>query len=373
MKRRIAEVQAFHVAVPLEAPLGASARRDPVSVRESTIVRLRCDDGLIGYGECVGPPAVLVPAIRHLAPLALGADPMERNTLVRSLMARAREEGPGGLLVAALSAIDLALWDLCARALGIPLVMLLGGPVRTEVSVYAASVYFSAVAPAVDVARRFAAQGFRAIKVKVGTGVEADIVRVAALREALGPDIRLLLDANGAYDPKSAVTLAQRCASFDVSWIEEPVPVHDLDGCRSVRAAVAVPVAGGENLYTRHGFAPWLAARAIDVAMPDLGRCGGLTEATAIAALASAHDVAVSPHCWGGSIAFAAAVHLAAALPHCEILEFDAHPHPLREALLGEAYAPLAGAVVMPEAPGIGIDVSETLLADLAVTAAARR
>jgi D-galactarolactone cycloisomerase len=317
----------------------------------------------------MGPPSILVPAVRHLAPIVLGADPLARNALTRALMARAREEGPAGPLVAAVSGIDLALWDLAARALDVPLVVLLGGSLRTQVPTYAASVYFSPLDEAVDVAAQFAARGFRSIKVKVGLGVEEDATRVAAIREHLGPEVHLLLDANGAYDANAAIALARRCDSAGVSWIEEPVPADDLEGCRRVHDAAAVPIAAGENLATRQGFAPWIAARAIDVVMPDLGRCGGLTEAVAVANLASAHGVAVSPHCWGSSIAFAAAVHLAAALPHCQILEFDAHPDPLREALLGDALTPRSGAVVVPAGPGIGVEVREAALQDLAATA----
>ncbi len=367
--RRITAVQAFHLAARLDRPLGGSARRQPISVRQSTIVRILCDDGMVGYGECAGPPSILVPAIRHLAPLVLGADPLARNSLTRVLMTRAREEGPAGPLVAAVSGIDLALWDLAARALDVPLVVLLGGSLRDQVPTYAASVYFSPLDEAVDVAGQFVARGFRSIKVKVGLGVEEDAVRVVTIREHVGSEVDLLLDANGAYDAKSAVALARRCASAGISWIEEPVPADDLEGCRRVRDAAAVPVAAGENLYTRQGFAPWIAARAIDVAMPDLGRCGGLTEAVAVAAMASAHGVAVSPHCWGSSIAFAAAVHLAAALPHCQILEFDAHPDPLREALLGDALTPRSGAVSVPVGPGIGVEVREAALQELAASA----
>ncbi|MDQ7849256.1 MAG: mandelate racemase/muconate lactonizing enzyme family protein [Armatimonadota bacterium] len=365
-RRRIAAVQAFHLAARLNWPLGGSARRQPLSVRQSTIVRLLCDDGLVGYGECMGPPTVLVPAVRHLAPLVLGADPLARNVLTRALMTRAREEGSTGPLVAAVSGIDLALWDLAARALDVPLVVLLGGGVRDQVPTYAASVYFSSLDEAVDVAGQFVARGFRSIKVKVGMGVEEDAVRVAAIRDHVGPEVRLLLDANGAYDAKAAITLARRCDSAGIFWIEEPVPADDLEGCRRVRDATALPIAAGENLSTRQGFAPWIAARAVDVVMPDLGRCGGLTEAMAVAAMASAHGVAVSPHCWGSSIAFAAAVHLAAALPHCQLLEFDAHPDPLREALLGDVLNPRSGAVAVPAGPGIGVEVQEAALREFA-------
>jgi D-galactarolactone cycloisomerase len=128
-----------------------------------------------------------------------------------------------------------------------------------------------------------------------------------------------------------------------------------------------MPVAAGENLHTRYGFGPWLMGGALDVVMPDLGRCGGLTEATTIAAMASACRVAVSPHCWGSSIALAASVQLAAALPHCQVLEFDAHPDPLRSALIGDALTPRAGAVLVPGGPGIGVEVREAALRDLAI------
>lgn len=368
---KITEVAAFHLAARLREDLGASNRRSPLRIRESLVVRITSDDGLVGYGECSGPPAVLAAAVRHLAPVVLGADPRHRNALSDALMMRAREEGPGGLLVAAASGIDLALWDLCAKSLGVPIATLLGGPVRDLVPVYAASVYFSPHDQAVQVARQFVETGFDAIKVKIGSGLVDDVERVASIREAVGPSVRLLVDANGAYDAKAAIALSEQLARYDISWFEEPVPASDLEGCRAVRQAVRVPIAGGEALHTRYGFEPWLSGRALDVAMPDVGRCGGLTEAAAIAAMASACHITLSPHCWGSSIALAASLQLAAALPHCEVMEFDAHPDPLRDTLIGDQLKPLAGVIPVPDRPGIGVDVREAALQELAVLARA--
>ncbi|MGH2405597.1 MAG: mandelate racemase/muconate lactonizing enzyme family protein [bacterium] len=367
---RISEVTAVHVAARLREGLGASNRRPPLQVRQSLVVRMTTDDGLVGYGECSGPPAVLSAAVNHLAPTVLGADLRKRNLLVTGLMARALEEGPGGLLVAATGGIDIALWDLSAKALGVSLSTLLGGAVKTQVPVYAASIYLSPLDQAVQIARQFVSRGFHGLKIKVGLGVDDDLARVARIREAVGPDISLLLDANCAFDVKSAIALARRCAEYNISWFEEPVPAHDLEGCRAVRRAVLMPVAAGENLHARHGFEPWLTRRAVDVAMPDLGRCGGLTEAIAVASMARACGIAISPHCWGSSVALAASVQLAAVLPHCRVLEYDAHPDPVRDALIGEALTPQAGAMTVPDRPGIGIEVREDALRELAISGA---
>ncbi|MGH2397763.1 MAG: mandelate racemase/muconate lactonizing enzyme family protein [bacterium] len=365
---RISEVNAFHVAARLREDLGASNRRPPLRTRESLVVRISSDDGLVGYGECSGPPAVLAAAVRHLTPVVLGSDPRHRNALSDALMARAREEGPGGILVAAASGIDLALWDLTAKSIGVPLSTLFGGAVRRLVPIYAASVYFSPLDQAIRVAQRFVAAGFDAIKVKVGLGVSDDLERVAVIRQAVGTSVQLLLDANGAYDEKTAILFARQLTPYHIFWLEEPVPASDLEGCRAVRRAVRIRIAGGEALHTRYGFEPWLAGRALDVAMPDLGRCGGITEALAVAAMASACRIAVSPHCWSCSIALAASVQLAAALPHCEVMEFDAHPDPLRDALIGNQLTPRAGVIPLPDLPGIGIEVDEGALRELAIS-----
>lgn len=364
---RISEVTPFHLRAHLREELGGSARRRPIRVRESLIVRVSTDDGLVGFGECSGPPRVVGAAVDHLAPLILGGDPLKRQSHANGLLLRAREEGPGGLLFAAAGGIDMALWDLTGKALGIPISVLLGGPVRDAVKVYAASVYFGSLSEAVRTAEQLAGAGFDAIKVKVGMGLDSDDERVAAIRETLGPAVKVLLDANGAYDAKTAISLAQRVARHEIYWIEEPVPASDLEGAIIVRNAGAIRTAGGEALHTRFAFEPWLSRRALDVAMPDLGRCGGLTEAAAIAAMAAACRIAVSPHCWGCSVGLAASVHLAAALPNCEILEFDAHPDPLRDALLGAQLRPDKALIRVPEGPGLGVEIDSDALLGLAI------
>lgn len=367
---RITRVEAIPLAAPLPAPLGGSARRPPLRARETLIVRLWTDEGLLGYGECSGPPAILAGAVTHLGAAALGAHPLERNTVLRVLRARAREEGSGGLLFAALSGIDLALWDLAGKALGVRAVDLLGGPLRTTFPAYAASVYFSTPKEAAEVARHFVTQGFRAIKVKIGLDLEGDLARLRAVQGAVGDSrVQVLLDANGGYGVGDLVRLASELPDLPVGWLEEPVPASDLEGYRLVQRRLRLRLAGGEALHGRAAFAPWLTRRAVDVAMPDLGRCGGLTEAWAIAAMAEAFGVTVSPHSWGHSVALAAALQLAAALPSVEWLEEDAHPNPLREALLGDHLAARDGHLRLPEGPGLGVEIDDQALEQFRVPA----
>lgn len=364
---RVSAISPIHVRATLERELGGSARRAPLRARESLIIRVRTDEGLTGFGECSGPPSVLAAAVDHLAPLVLGMDPIKRQAAADVLLARAREEGPGGLLYAAAGGIDVALWDVAGKALGVPVSVLLGGLVRDTVHVYAASVYFGRLPDGLQTAKQFVDAGFDAIKVKVGVGLDDDDERITAIRETVGPAVALLLDANGAYNAPEAIALARRVAPNGIYWIEEPVSAFDLDGALAVHAAAGIRIAGGEALHTRFAFEPWLSRRALDVAMPDVGRCGGLTEAVAIGAMAAACRIAISPHCWGCSVGLAASLQLAGAAPNCEILEFDAHPDPLRDAILGDQVRPERSVIRIPTGPGLGVRVDEDALRELAV------
>jgi D-galactarolactone cycloisomerase len=214
------------------------------------------------------------------------------------------------------------------------------------------------------------------MKLKVGFGVAEDAGVATAVREAIGPEVALMMDANHAYDAPRAIQLGRKIAHLDIGWFEEPVPPEDLAGYADVRAQQPIPVAGGECEFTRFGFREVLLRRAVDVVQPDTCAAGGLSECWKIAAMANAHGVRYVPHVWGSGVALAAALQLLAVLPHnppClhpepPLLEFDRTEHPIRQAILAEPIEHDRGTVRIPDKPGLGVEVDRAALARFRVS-----
>jgi D-galactarolactone cycloisomerase len=343
--------------------------------RAATLVEIESDDGLIGWGEAYGPARPNAAVIEAMKPSLLGADPLASEALWERLYALFRDHGQKGLPVQALSAVDIALWDLKGKHFGAPVHRLLGGPVRSEVKAYATGLYRREAGDPLrylaDEAAGYAAEGFGAVKLKVGFGVAEDVAAVRAVREASGPDVALMIDANHAYDATAAIQLGNRLADLDIGWFEEPVPPEDIAGYAEVRSRQPVPVAGGECEFTRFGFRELLQRRAVDIAQPDTCAAGGLSECVKIAAMANAHGIRYNPHVWGTGVALAAALQLLAVLPHnppClyprePLLEFDRTEHPIRQAILARPIEHARGTVTVPDGPGLGIEIDRSALA----------
>ncbi len=255
----------------------------------------------------------------------------------------------------------------------------MGGPLRTEVPAYATGLYRrSAGVPAeylAEEAAGYAAEGFGAMKLKVGFGIEEDVAVTRAVREAIGPDVALMVDANHAYDATAAIRLGRAIAPYDIGWFEEPVPPEDIAGHLAVKAGQPIPVATGECEFTRYGFRPLLASGGVDVIQPDTCAAGGLSECKKIADMAVAFGVRYNPHVWGTGIALAAGLQLLAVLPPhtppslaplSPMLEFDRTEHPIRQALLATPIEHVRGVVRVPEGPGLGIGIDRDALARFA-------
>jgi len=308
------------------------------TARQALVVEILTEDGLTGFGEAYGPPAVNRTLIDELyAPRLVGKDALEHAVIWEDLYTTFRDYGRKGWPVAAISAIDIALWDLKGKALGQPVFRLLGGPFRSQVRAYATGLYRHRVADnavaLVREAEAYAAEGFRAMKMKVGFGLDEDARNVGAVRAAIGSDRLLAMDANHAYDAGQAIRLGRKVEAYDLAWFEEPVVPEDLDGYCQVKAALRIPISGGETEYARWGFRELCARRAVDILQPDLCGCGGFTEAWRIAALASASSVTVYPHVWGTAVAAAPARDvcgrtLVRARPHAEPAARPARPQP---------------------------------------------
>lgn len=340
------------------------------TVRQALVVEIVTDDGLSGFGEAYGPPAVSRTLVDELyAPRLQGRDPLAHAVIWEDLYNTFRDYGRTGWPVAAISAIDIALWDLRGKAFGQPIATLLGGPFRTQIRAYATGLYRHRTADnAAALAREaegYAADGFRAMKMKVGFGIDEDVRNVRAVRAAIGPERLLAMDANHAYDAGQAIRLARKVEASDLSWFEEPVVPEDLEGYCQVKAAIPMPVAGGETEYTRWGFRDLCARKAVDILQPDICACGGFTEAWRIAALASASGITVFPHVWGTSVGLFASLQLAAALPpnppammSTELLfELDRTPNPLRDRLAANPPKRAGDVIDLPQGPGLGLEI----------------
>ncbi len=348
------------------------------ATRTVCLVRMVADDGTYGWGEGYGPAAVVKAGVEWLKPLVIGRDPLASSTIWQAMYLRTLDYARSGVLLASLSAIDVALWDLKGKLLGQPVHVLLGGKRRDTVRVYATGMYFTEggdlAAKLAREAEGYAAQGFTAMKMKVGHSFAQDVRNVRAVRAAIGPDLALMIDANHAYNRSEARALCRAVEPIGIGWFEEPLSPEDYTGYAELRRQTDIPIAAGECEYLVHGFKRLLEGQCVDIAQPDTCAAGGLTEMQRIVALVRAHNVDLTPHCWGTGIGFAVGLHLASTLDVTPgrligpepLLEMDRTENPLRDRLTLPRFEVKGGAVAVPDAPGLGIEVDPALLEQFA-------
>jgi L-alanine-DL-glutamate epimerase-like enolase superfamily enzyme len=384
---RISYVKTYQVAYPLEVPLSDSIHYMPV--RAALLVELGTDEREVGIGESAiyGGPASVVETMIHdeLAPRILGEDPTRPEWLWQVMTGRSHQHGDGGVLPAAVSGLDTAIWDLLARKAGLPLYRLLGG-YRDEIPAYASAGFYAEGKDAgglADEARGYVESGFRHVKMKVGRTTDTpvnplvhmdapdfatvtfaeDLRRVAAVRKAVGDDVHLMVDANNAWTKPTALEAGREFERLGVHWFEEPVPTEDRGGSAALAAAIDVPIAGYETRTGLAGFRDLIADRAVDIVQPDVIWTGGITACRRIAALAMAAGMPCVPHVFSTAVSLAANLHFIASIPNSYLLEFDQNPNALRTELLSRPIEPdERGVVTVPNGPGLGVRLdSETL------------
>jgi D-galactarolactone cycloisomerase len=375
---KITQVRAHVLRSALEQPFAFS--QGWVSSRGATLVEVQTDEGITGWGEalCQGlqPPEIAAAAIEHvLKGLVVEADPLQPEVLWHRMYHQTRDYGQKGAVIGAISGIDIALWDIAGKARREPVAKLLGGMFRTRIEAYATGFYRikgqGEAARLAQEAGSHIAKGFRAMKIKLGFGIDDDLAVMKEL-QSLSRNCEVMIDVNHAYGVADAIRLGRELEAMGwrLRWYEEPVVQEDLDGYAEVRRALATPVAGGENEYTLFGFKELLARRAVDVAQPDLCIAGGFTGCRHIVALAHAHGVQVNPHVWASAVGQAASLQLIAAIPPANhalfakdiLLEFDTSSHPFREHLTDMPLRQKQGWVEIPQKPGLGIEVSKDVI-----------
>ena len=335
---------------------------------QSCLVKITAEDGTIGWGEGhapLGPRATVAVVEDVLAPLLVGEDPLAIERHWERMYGSMRLRGHvAGYQLEAIAGVDIALWDLAGKLVGLPAYRLLGGPFITELPAYASGVPGRTVEERAASAERFIADGYTAMKASIGRGsLDEDLAAVAALIATVGGRADVLVDAHGAYASHTALYVGRELQRLGVKWLEDPLPPEDVEGYVALAAALEMPVAAGETECTRWQFEERLRQKAVDLILPDICRAGGITEGRKIATVADIHNVRWAAHVsMGTSVHVAAAAHLAAASANFLIFEFSSTPNPIGENLLTRPLHPDGGILRVPDGPGLGIDFDEQKL-----------
>lgn len=335
------------------------------------IVKITCSDGTYGWGEGYGPANILESGIEFLKAQVLGENPLHNEVIWNKMYRKTLDFARRGVLVASMSAIDIAIWDIKGKLLNQSVGSLLGGVQRKYVVPYATGMYFTEkdnLTKDFEVeAKLYLEKGFKAIKMKVGLGIEKDVNNVKHLRSIIGYDIKLMIDSNHAYTYTEALELSKKLEKYEISWFEEPVSPEFYEQYAELRQKTTIPIAGGECEYLRFGFHQLLKNKSVDIIQPDICACGGLTEAKRIASLASTYGVDIVPHTWGSSIGIHVALHFISNLESLPgrmfspdfLLEFDQTENALREQLTFPKLEMKNGKIQVPSSPGLGLEVNE--------------
>jgi galactonate dehydratase len=344
-------------------------------------VRIYTDQGIVGQGESTDASSGNVPIIRSFARMLMGQDPLN----IEAAFERIRTSGvfagaQAGQYVAALTAVEIALWDIGGKALGVPVYQLLGGKVRNRVRVYCDSGAREMI-PGDEQSKarikEIQGMGFTAAKIDIDDAMDPDrkdrvnwtannaeidhmVAKVAFTRELYGKNFDLAVDMHARYDATTGKRVAKELEPFKLMWLEEPVPAENIDAMREIRASTSTPICCGENLYMRWGFRELLEKRAADIIMPDFQKCGGLLEARKIADMAHTYYVPVAPHAVTSPIGMMATAHVCAAIPNFLVQEWHWIDSPdLWRNWVKEGEIIEKGFITLPDRAGLGVEMND--------------
>ncbi len=366
---KIADITAYALSFPVSAKGGVSLGIGRTVKRDTVVVKVTTDEGIIGFGEAHhgrAPGSVAHLVNTTLRQLLLGRDACDVVGAWQAVyQMQLNSHGMGAATSMGLSGIDMALWDIRAKAAGWPLYRMLGGASR-PVRAYAGGISLGFQPPEdlIAEAKGLMARGYRALKLRIGDAVERDRLRVEKVREALGPEIDILVDANAAYSYDDARRIMPVLDDCGIGWLEEPFAPHDHRNYADVARIGRTPLAAGENHYTRFEFHRLIEDRAIRILQPDLSKTGGPTEALRIAALASAWKLPINPHTSTTGINMAATIHFLCAIDNGGYFEADvARENLFRDKLCSQPFDLDDSGCVRPlEKPGIGVEVDEEFI-----------
>lgn len=373
---KITNVEAFWLRCPIPEAKQHFSDYGLLTNFDMTLVVITTDSGLQGFGEAkaaVGSSGVCASIVNcienELKPILLGKsvkditrlwEEMYNGTRDHYALSRGRKFpilGRRGLTVSAMSGIDTALWDLKGKILNVPVLDLLGGACREKMPAYASGGW----ADEHNIGEQlngYVNKGFQAVKMRVGVmdnTVQNSINRVKAARAALGPNIKLMVDAHGTFSVPEAKQFCRGVEDCNIYWFEEPISPDNRKGTAEVRSSTHIPIAAGESEFTSFDIHDLLQIRAIDVIQPDAAIIGGISEAMRTSHLASVHQVELAPHCWGSAFSFMAGLTVAFASASATIIEFSLGGNPMMYDLVNEQISVINGEIAAPSAPGLGV------------------
>ncbi len=333
--------------------------------RLTSLVKVHTDEGLTGLGSVYSHPDLTRAIVeRHLRPALVGEDALEIQGIWKRCYDLTRWYGRKGAAVSALGGIDIALWDLKGKAEGKSVSELVGSS-RERVPAYASGLLWKdRPKELIEEASRHVAEGFTAMKMRLGQSRVYDCEALVAVREAIGSEHRLMIDGNARYSLDEACAMIPRFDEAQVFWLEEPFAPEDLDSFVALQAHRRdIPLAAGENEFGAQGFRELMDSGAVQVVQPDCCRCGGFTEARRIVARAGTQRLHFAPHTWSDAVALVANMHLVASEQHSLMVEIDRTGNPFIEELLTEPLEIREGTVKLPRKPGLGIELNEDVIA----------
>ncbi len=332
-------------------------------------VKVYTDEGLVGLGEgtITSKSQTVAAAIMEHERYLIGKDPRQIERLWQAMYRYPRWRG-GPVLNSAISAIEIALWDILGKSLNVPIYQLLGGACRDRIRMYA---HVSGRSPEeiAERSQKLVEQGYTALKtsplvvndgvVRSNQGIREGVAKVRAMREAVGPDVDILLDAHGQFTPVMALDMAERLVELQPFFFEEATQPEDVDGLAWLSERVRIPLATGERLFTKYGFTQIVDRHLVNYIQPDIVHCGGILELKKIAAMAEAHSIDVAPHNPQSEVSTMASIHLNACTPNAVILEHVHANPPWRYDLFDTTYNVKDGYAELPTKPGLGLELNE--------------
>lgn len=366
---KIVDIKAYPVSFPLPAGSNVRLGIGRAVKKDAIVVKVTTAGGLVGWGEShhARAPSTVAKLIETtLKMLVVGEDASNVQGIWQKIYVKQLgSHGMGAGTVMAMSGLDMALWDIRGKAVGWPLYKLLGGTSK-PIPAYAGGISLGFQEPAalVEEARAHLAAGYKALKLRLGDNPKDDLARVGAIRRAFGDDLVILSDANTGYSVADARQVMPGLDANNVAWLEEPFPAHDYRSYAEAKSFGRVPLAAGENHYSRFEFSRLIEEKAVTILQPDLSKTGGITEFMKIAAMASAYKLPVHPHSSMTGLNFAASIHVLAALDHPGYFEGDVSKNNLfRDVMVSTPYQVDANGCVLPlEGPGLGLEVDEDFL-----------
>ena len=336
---KISSIKSHVLRYELDKELGYSQQY--YKHRTAHLVEIETDEGITGWGECFGPGNIALAnkyiLEKVIQPLIIGEDPINKEYIWHKVYNLLRDSGQKGMPIQALSGIDIALWDILAKKAKLPLYQLLGGKTNSKIPVYGYGMMLQkkSVQELCELFKKEANQikekNFKAMKMKVGLGPKEDLKLVSAVREAIGDDFKLMVDANHAYNKNDALYVGRGLDEMKIYWFEEPVAPEDYDGYKELKERLKTNIAGGEAEFTKYGWNQLIKNNCIDIAQPEVCGLGGITEYLKVSALAQSNFIPIVNHVWGSALSVAVNLHLLTSLPDMpgglfptkSMLEFD--------------------------------------------------